>query len=383
MRITAFVLGGLFLFPGLLSANGGQTVIVLDASNSMWGQIEGVNKVTLARDGLTGLLGKQPTQNNLGLITYGNRRKSDCADISVAAKPGELDTPSLLQQINSTRPYGRSPISAALQQAAETLGGSGQILLVSDGPDSCNGDPCAVAKQLKAKQPELQIHVLSFQPDDATALRCVADNTGGKFALIQDAQSLSASLFNAGENLASSKNKNAAVENLPPDDTPGTLRLTAGATGGDDTQPANFLIYDHDGNHVASFTARNTVTQSLPPGDYQISMLWRSSKLTQKVTLTPGQTIDHRFDLGPMGILQLQATDAQQQPVDANFTLYAPNDDYLGEYLLKPGITETLPAGTYRVKANAGTESQETSLEITANGETSHVFRFRTLSAQQ
>lgn len=375
---AAIGIAALCAFPVSLMAKTAETIVVLDASNSMWGQVDGAHKVTLARAGLADLLSQQANQNHTGLVTYGNQRKSDCADISIVARPGELDTPSLLQQINTIRPYGRSPISDALQQAAGLLAENGSILLVSDGPESCEGNPCAVASQLKAARPALQIHVLSFQDNGDASLRCVAENTGGRFQLIQDAAQLAAVLFSP--NAPASEKSATPAKSV--DNTPGILKLSAGASGDDNNLPASFLIYNRDGDHVASFTSRTEITQTLPPGDYQASMLWRSTKLTQKLTLAPGQTIDHRFDLGDMGTLRLEALDAQQQPVDANFTLYAPDGDYLGEYLLKPRVDELLPAGTYRIKANAGAESQETRLEVSANQETSHAFRFRTLRAQ-
>lgn len=129
-RCTVVILALLPLTPASAAE---KLVIVLDASNSMWGQINSTPKVTLARNGLETLLAQQPAQAPIGLLAYGNRRKSDCTDINVIARPGERDMPSLLQTINGIAPYGRSPISAALEQAAGLLASTGNILLVSDG----------------------------------------------------------------------------------------------------------------------------------------------------------------------------------------------------------------------------------------------------------
>ena len=53
----------------------GEMVIVLDASNSMWGQIEGEAKVTIARQALAGLIDALDAEDRVGLIAYGHRRE--------------------------------------------------------------------------------------------------------------------------------------------------------------------------------------------------------------------------------------------------------------------------------------------------------------------
>lgn len=372
LKIVGFaLLVNPLLLATVWSADTGKLVVVLDASNSMWGQIGDSPKITLARTGLENLLAQQPAHVSIGLLTYGNRHKSDCHDISVIAKPGELDTPSLLQAINRIAPYGRSPISAALEQAANLLDGAGNILLVSDGPESCAGDPCATAKHLKTKQPGVQIHVLSFQDAGDNSLRCLAETSGGQFALIQDAHQLAGQLMQASAPMEPASKAKALA-----DDTPGTLRLSAGAGGSHENLPASFLIYTDNGDHVASFTARTEVSQSLPPGDYQVNMLWQTDKQVKAVQVKPGLTLDQRFNLGPLGKLRLEAQNAQQQAMDAHFTLYSPAGEYLAEHLFKSRTSDLLPAGSYRIKANLGDESQETQLEISADTETSHIFQF-------
>ncbi|MGB3916901.1 MAG: VWA domain-containing protein [Thiothrix litoralis] len=369
---AGYLLALLTLPTTLVAADNGKLVIVLDASNSMWGQTNGFHKITQARLGLEALLAQQPAHAAIGLMTYGNRYKSDCNDISVVATPGEQDIPSLIQHINGIAPYGRSPISAALEQAANLLNGEGNIVLVSDGPESCQGDPCATAARLKADNPAVQIHVLSFENvASETSLHCLADNTGGHFALIGDASQLAQQLLPAPAPLPAPESTAGA------DNTPATLTLSASASGSDNNLTASYLIYTDKGEHVASLTARTEASQVLPPGKYQINVLWRTTKQQTTLELTPGQTLSQHFDLGVMGKLRLEALNAQQQPVDASFTLYSPTGDYLAEHLLKAQISDTLPIGTYRIKANLGAESQETQLAINPTGETVHTFQFR------
>lgn len=201
-----------------------------------------------------------------------------------------------------------------------------------------------------------------YGPFAGKRLHCVADSGGGRFTLIQDVGQFAGQLIPVAP---------------APQSTPGTLILSAGATNSTDKLPASFLIYTANGDHVASFTARSEVSQPLPPGDYRVKLLWRSTRLEQAITIPAGQTITQHFDLGPMGKLRLSAQNAQQQAVDANFTLYSPTGDYLGGHLLKSVLNETLAVGNYRIKASLGDESLETQLDVTADSETSHIFQFR------
>mgnify|MGYP002136026009 CR=1 FL=1 len=64
----------------------GQSMLVLDASGSMWGQIGGKPKIEIAREAVASMLQSWPASQQLGLMAYGHRSKGNCADI------GELDT---------------------------------------------------------------------------------------------------------------------------------------------------------------------------------------------------------------------------------------------------------------------------------------------------
>ena len=47
-----------------------RAIIVLDASGSMWGQIDGTAKITIARETLGKVLGEIPAETELGLVAY-------------------------------------------------------------------------------------------------------------------------------------------------------------------------------------------------------------------------------------------------------------------------------------------------------------------------
>ena len=366
--LKSAVMVALCLLPGLgLTANNNKLVIILDASNSMWGQTEGRHKIEIARESLSTLIKTPAVQaEQMTLVTYGSQRKGTCNDIK-AFPAGNSDT--LLQQVTNINPKGRSPIAAALTQAAE-LGK--RILLISDGQESCGADPCTIARQLKTTHPELQIDVLGFRDDAESQLHCIADNTGGQFALASNAKALT-SLLNA-----SSLRSQPETTNIPeiPPDTPGKLELTLGAGDAPEKLSGSFLIYDENDNHITSFTARQEASQIVPPGKYRVDVLWKQMKLSEYLSVYPGQTTKYRFDIGGMGHLTLEAMNNQQQSVNANFTIYTQDGDYLSDFLLKSSINEQLPEGAYRIRAELAGQRLEVDLNVATNKAARHTFVF-------
>ena len=117
-------------------------ILVLDASGSMWGQIEGVNKIVIAREVVGDLLGTLPEDQALGLVAYGHRTKGDCGDIELLYEPG-TDRQAIADAVNGLNPKGKTPLSAAVLQAAETLKYTEEaatVILVSDGIETCDFD---------------------------------------------------------------------------------------------------------------------------------------------------------------------------------------------------------------------------------------------------
>lgn len=67
------------------------TIIVMDGSGSMWGQIDDRPKLEIARQTLAEVLVDFPAERGLGLLAYGHRRKGDCSDIELLVPCGTRD----------------------------------------------------------------------------------------------------------------------------------------------------------------------------------------------------------------------------------------------------------------------------------------------------
>ena len=343
-------------------------VIVLDASNSMWGQVNGKTKIEIARTELNKLLAKPEISSQAQVMVYGSQSKSSCTDIKRLDEGA--DSEALSKAINQIRPLGRSPIGAALKQAASNIQGQGSIVLISDGTESCDQDPCAIAKELKQQQPGLKIYAVSLQTENQNqTLTCIAESSGTDVLSANQLDSVVPQWLQA-------TNSPSASSQSGDNHAPGTLQLSAGATDSQAKLAANFIIYSSQGEVIDSITAKTHVSKKLSPDEYEVSVLWGAIKQTAKLKLDAGQTLNHHFNLGALGNLNLKALDKAQQPVDANFTFYTANGDHIVDRLLKGKLQETLVQGSYKVKASFHGQTQEVLLTVKPETDVEHVFRF-------
>lgn len=177
-----------------------RAMLVLDASGSMWGQIEGKAKIDIAREALKTLVANWPANRSVGLVAYGHRQKDDCNDIETLLSAGAVDAAKTGKIVDGLTPKGKTPLSAAVKHAAEALKYTEEkatVILISDGVETCNLDPCALGTELEKLGVDFTAHVIGFdvnKVEDQKGLRCLAENTGGKFISAANAGELKTAL---------------------------------------------------------------------------------------------------------------------------------------------------------------------------------------------
>lgn len=194
-----------------------RVALVLDGSGSMWGRIEGTEKIVIAREVLGEVLAELPAGTQVGLAAYGHRREGACDDIEILLPVGEHSREELEKVIHGVQPRGKTPITAALQLVADQLATAGQgpahLVLVSDGEETCGGDPCALVRSLREQGIQLTFHVVGFdvKAEEREQLACVAREGGGIYADASTAGELTAAL---------SEIRATVVEQPPTDEGP-------------------------------------------------------------------------------------------------------------------------------------------------------------------
>ncbi|MGB4989842.1 MAG: VWA domain-containing protein [Pyrinomonadaceae bacterium] len=179
-------------------------IFILDASGSMWGKVGSEEKIVSAKRVLKDSIGKLPADAQVGLIAYGHRSKSDCADIETIAPLGPLDKTGLSAKIDALDAKGKTPITDSLRKAiaevkAMNLDETVKIVLISDGLETCTGDPCKLVREAKEAGVKITAHVIGFDTGKLTVaqLECIAQAGGGLYLNADDAAGLGAALDQA------------------------------------------------------------------------------------------------------------------------------------------------------------------------------------------
>jgi len=177
--------------------------LILDASNSMWGQIEGVAKITIAKEVLEQIVNSLPDEMNVGLRLYGHRYglndRRACQDTELKVPIGPVDKPVLIDIIKKIQPKGKTPLVYSVLQTGDDFKDipNGSIILITDGIESCDGDINAIAPALKESGIELKLHIVGFDIKEAEAraeLEAIAKSTEGTYLDAKDSQELLFSL---------------------------------------------------------------------------------------------------------------------------------------------------------------------------------------------
>lgn len=266
----------------------GDTILVFDASGSMWGQIDGVPKITVARDVVKGLLDDLPPGRRLGLVAYGHRRKGDCKDIQTLVPVGG-DRAAIAKAIAAMNPVGKTPMTAAVEQAAEALKfteNEATVILVSDGQETCHADPCEAAAKLAKMGVGLTVHTVGFGlgVEEAGAkgeLQCMADATGGRFFVADDADELRDALQKISLAPAG-KGKQADAPPAKPKPAPGPQAVATGVAAFEATDQKGGPVISKDlvwtirhgasGDVLHESEAGGSIEVELPRGVHDVSV---------------------------------------------------------------------------------------------------------------
>lgn len=190
-----------------------EVIFILDASGSMWGNAGDKTKIEAAKEVMIQVVPALAPEIKVGLVAYGHRRKGDCKDIEVLINAGSDDRTGLLEKVKNLQPKGKTPITDAVSTVVEQLKtkeNETTVVLISDGIETCNADPCKSMKALKDIGIKFILHVVGFgvSDDETQQLTCLAEAGGGKYLAASDRNSL----LDALNNISSEIGKKVEVE---------------------------------------------------------------------------------------------------------------------------------------------------------------------------
>jgi Ca-activated chloride channel family protein len=184
-------------------------MLVFDASGSMAGNLNQGIATTKPRIGevraaLKRVLPSITRFRRVGLIVYGPGPYQQC-NVKLTLKPVADAGERIMTEVNALTPAGKTPLTAAVADAAEVLdyqNKPGLIVVVTDGEETCGGSPCNLGKELHGKAERLTVHVIAFRVKDYSwtgeqsilDAKCLAESNGGLYVTADAEQDLAEAL---------------------------------------------------------------------------------------------------------------------------------------------------------------------------------------------
>jgi len=185
-------------------------VFILDASNSMNKALGEDTRLNVAKQALIDLLEVAGNLDQAGLFVFGHRVDKDdeaasCLDIEPlfpALPEDAANSPDVVDAILGLEALGKTPIADSLIAASNVLlglEGESAIVLITDGEETCGGDPTIVAHMLATLNPPIKLHIVGLDVgfDIQERLAEIAGITGGQYFAVGAADELFAALYTA------------------------------------------------------------------------------------------------------------------------------------------------------------------------------------------
>lgn len=157
-------------------------------------QAPGRKRLDEAKSSALELIASLPPRLDVGLLSFAPG--GDCQlQLDVAPTP---DRAGLAAAVRRLQAKASTPLAAALARMREAMAGAPAgpggraVVVITDGQESCHGDPCAEAEALHHEFPDLRIHVIDIT--GKSKLQCVATATQGTIATATNVEALKAAI---------------------------------------------------------------------------------------------------------------------------------------------------------------------------------------------
>lgn len=176
-------------------------VVLMDASGSMKGHINNQTKMDLSKSAITRFVEQIPKEANVALIAYGHvgssaesDKTNSCSTVESVYPLSAYQAENFSNALNSFEAKGWTPLAGAINKAEEILQAYSSdeyvnlVYMVSDGVETCDGDPIAAAKQLQTQNIKAKVNIIGFDVDNEgqQQLKLVANAGGGEYVTVEN-----------------------------------------------------------------------------------------------------------------------------------------------------------------------------------------------------
>lgn len=353
-------------------AQGSRSIaLVLDASGSMKAALpDGKTRMEAAKAAVAEFVTGLASDTRVAFWAYGHQSptsRKDCKDTSLLTpfNTSSQNRAAIIGQARALEPQGYTPITYSLTLAARGLdqeeSATRTIVLVSDGKETCNADPCAAAKALAEADAKLVVHTVGIGVDSVTRsqLQCIARMARGNYYDANSTSELTRALGKAAVKDAEKPVQKKQVVVTTP--KPGTLRMKVLGFS------TNHQVMDATGNKVDELSAVHSDAK-LEPGVYSVKFgngVWTSIEVKAGDTteIKPGYLKVEPLSATAVEVLEpetrekvdeLYSTRAATTLIPGRFALKVGNVMWPEEIEVKPGETTIIRPGTIRVESHVG-----------------------------
>ena len=186
------MLAAFLVFATSARADDGNTctddaMLVFDASGSMMNLTDGGSvRIEMARAAAHQVVPAAARHRHMGLVTYGPGGQDQCVNIALKVPIQSDAAETILAEIDAIDTGGETPLSSAVEAAAEALDYRNRpavIVVLTDGDENCGREPCEIARTLAANAFRLTVHIIGFKLGSRPrfAASCFSQETGGLF----------------------------------------------------------------------------------------------------------------------------------------------------------------------------------------------------------
>ncbi|HEY9155712.1 MAG TPA: hypothetical protein VIM69_11315, partial [Opitutaceae bacterium] len=266
---------------------------ILDCSYSMNQMIgaTGMTRLRTAKTVLHEIINRLPADTNVGLRFYGHRymsfsgKSSRDTELVVPIQP--LNRDLLNKMVTAVEAKGQTPLVYSTLQAGDDLEkiGGGSIILVTDGEESCGGDPRKAGPQLAALKAPVHLDIVGFT---LTGRRVTADlvaftgATGGHYYTAADGLQLAAALSST---LAATTHAAPVAAPVPPPPAEPVF------------ENYTYEIMNAKNEKVFVSSIQAADTPDLPEGDYIVDLHDGGKTIASApIKIKTGQSVEVRYD---------------------------------------------------------------------------------------
>ena len=183
-------------------------VVAVDSSGSMAARSGGETKMDAAKRAAVAFLATVPSKTQVGVVAFGHRgnnKASGKAESCRAVEPifplAANDRAGVTRALGQIRPTGWTPLASAITTAGaffspSTTPGAQVVYIVSDGLETCGGDPVAAARALAKSPVKAIVNIVGFDLSsaDRAQLGAVAAAGGGSFVEVRSGADIARAL---------------------------------------------------------------------------------------------------------------------------------------------------------------------------------------------